>query len=151
MITEFLQHLQYHHWAFTGVILVILEIFVPGAIFLWLGIAAGIVAGILFLIPDLNWQMQFTAFAVLSVLSVIVGRTIFHGCNKHTGDPVLNLRGRQYLNRTFVLEEPIVNGVGRVKVDDTIWRVRGPDCDSGNTVRVIDMDGTILIVECNDE
>jgi len=151
MASEFLQHLQYYHWALIGIALVILEIFAPGAVFLWLGISAGVVAGILLIVPGLEWQLQFIIFALLSLVLVFIGRTIFRNHSKHTGDPTLNLRGKQYLNRTLVLEEPIVNGVGRVKVDDTIWRVKGPDCDQGATVRVTDVDGTILIVECNHE
>ena len=41
---EWLQLAEYWHWWVLGVVLVILEVFSPGVFFLWLGIAAGLVA-----------------------------------------------------------------------------------------------------------
>jgi hypothetical protein len=35
--------------------------------------------------------------------------------------PKLNRRGEQYVGRTFTLEEPIVNGHGKIRVDDSTW------------------------------
>jgi len=59
----------------------------------------------------------------------------------------LNRRGSQYIGREFTLTEPIVNGIGRLNVDDTIWRISGPDMDSGVQIIVDGMDGTILRVK----
>ncbi|MCG8379509.1 MAG: NfeD family protein, partial [Proteobacteria bacterium] len=58
-----------------------------------------------------------------------------------------NRRGEQYVGRIFTLEEPIVNGVGKVKVDDSTWKVMGVDMPAGTKVRVLSVDGTILNVE----
>ena len=38
-------------------------------------------------------------------------------------------------------------GVGRVRVGDSTWKVRGPDTAAGERVRVIDVDSTTLKVE----
>jgi hypothetical protein len=46
-----------------------------------------------------------------------------------------------------VLEQPIVNGKGKIKVEDSIWRVSGIDMHKGTKVCVIDVDGDILKVE----
>ncbi|MBF0179098.1 MAG: NfeD family protein [Magnetococcales bacterium] len=57
-------------------------------------------------------------------------------------------RGTQYLERIFTLSDPIVNGSGRLRVDDdSIWQVLGPDTPSGAQVMVIGVDGTLLLVE----
>jgi len=61
--------------------------------------------------------------------------------------PLLNQRGQQYTGRVFTLDHPIVNGIGKVVVDDSTWRVKGPDLAAGTNVRVVGVDGTIFIVE----
>ena len=63
-----------------------------------------------------------------------------------TDRPLLNQRGAQYVGRQFHLDEPIVNGHGKIKVDDSIWKVHGPDCPEGARVTVTGVDGTVLVV-----
>ena len=46
----------------------------------------------------------------------------------------------------FHLTEPIVDGRGRMKVADTMWRVAGPDLPAGTKVRVVAVEGTVLRV-----
>ena len=142
-----LEQFDYWHWWVIGIILIILELFAPGAFFLWMGIAAGIVGVILLVAPDMGWQYQFMIFAVVSVVSIVVWRIYL---NKHptaTDKPTLNMRGQQYVGREFTLAEPVVNGVGKLKVDDTMWKIVGKDCDSGTKVRVSEADGAILKIE----
>jgi membrane protein implicated in regulation of membrane protease activity len=59
----------WHWWAFGGV-LVIIEAFAPGFMFLWLGIAAGLVGLVLVVWPELGQGAQLLLYAALSVLSV---------------------------------------------------------------------------------
>jgi membrane protein implicated in regulation of membrane protease activity len=61
--------------------------------------------------------------------------------------PFLNRRTEALIGRAFTLEKPIVDGVGAVRIDDTIWRVNGPDAAAGSRVRVIRADGANLTVE----
>jgi len=141
-----LEHLDYWHWWVLGIILIILELFLPGAFFLWLGIAAGLVGLILVIVPTLAWQYQIIWFAILSVVSIVVWRIYL---NKHptpSDKPTLNKRGSQYVGRVFTLSEPIVNGVGKIKVDDTMWKIEGEDCVVGTRVQVTQVDGAVLRV-----
>ena len=50
------------------------------------------------------------------------------------------------MGRTFTLERPIVDGRGRLKVDDTMWLVEGPDLPAGTRVQVTGVDNTLLRV-----
>jgi membrane protein implicated in regulation of membrane protease activity len=50
------------------------------------------------------------------------------------------------VGRVFTLEKPIVDGFGTVRIDDTIWRVAGPDVPAGSRVRVVQADGANLTV-----
>jgi len=59
----------------------------------------------------------------------------------------LNQRGQQYTGRVFHLDNAIVKGIGKVEVDDSTWRARGPDLPAGTHVRVTGVDGVVFIVE----
>ncbi|MCB1922411.1 MAG: NfeD family protein, partial [Gammaproteobacteria bacterium] len=54
------------------------------------------------------------------------------------------------VGRVFVLETPIENGFGKVRVGDSLWRVEGPDAAAGSRVRVTSADGVVLVVEIAD-
>jgi membrane protein implicated in regulation of membrane protease activity len=142
--------ITYWHWWILAAALVILEVFAPGAFFLWLGIAAGVVGGLIYLAPDLAWEHQVLTFSVLSVASIVVWRKYFRTTPEETDEPALNRRGEQYVGRVFTLADPIVNSMGKIRVDDTTWKIRGEDCAVGTRVEVTGVDGTILEVECKD-
>jgi membrane protein implicated in regulation of membrane protease activity len=138
---------SFWHWIVLGVVLITIEAFVPGAFFLGMGASALIVGGALFALPTLDWKLQLFAFAVLSVVSIVVARRLVHSTPIESDRPLLNQRGAQYVGRHFNLDAPIVNGHGKIKVDDSIWKVHGPDCAQGSRVRVTGVDGTVLVVE----
>lgn len=143
---ELLDQVESWHWWVLAVVFVILEIFSPAAFFLWLGIAAGVVGLILMVIP-LSWEFQFLIFAIFSVASIVLSRRYLDLYFFKTDQPKLNRRGEQYVGRTFTLEEPIVNGFGKIKVDDTTWKIEGSDCEAGNKVAVTGVNGVVLKVE----
>ncbi|MGR9099535.1 MAG: NfeD family protein [Gammaproteobacteria bacterium] len=41
----------------------------------------------------------------------------------------------------------MVNGGGKIRVDDTLWKIRGDDAEPGSRVRVVAVKGTALVVE----
>ena len=47
----------------------------------------------------------------------------------------------------FTLDGAIVDGRGRLKIDDTVWLIAGPDLPAGTHVRVTGADNTLLRVE----
>lgn len=138
--------LHFWHWFILGIGLIILETFAPGEIFLWTGIGALATGVVAFALPGLEWQQQSMVFAALAVVSLFAGRTWFRRRETPSDHPTLNQRGDQYLGRRFVLDEPIANGFGRMKVGDSIWKIEGPDLKKGAKVVVTGTDGTILQV-----
>jgi len=137
----------YWHWFVLGVLLVTLEIFAPSTFFLWLGISAALVGLVLLVIPGLSWPLQIILFAVLAVVTILVGRQYIRRRPIQSDEPLLNRRAEQYVGRVFTLEEPVVNGVGKVRVDDSTWRIAGPDIGAGAQVRITAADGVILKFE----
>ena len=111
-MTAFLQQVEFWHWWVLGVVLLILEVFAPGAFFLWLALAAGIVGLVVMMIPAMAWEAQLLLFALLSVASFLLGRLWLRRHPIETDLPTLNRRGEQYVGRVFTLEEPVVNGNG---------------------------------------
>jgi len=59
----------------------------------------------------------------------------------------LNTRTDRLIGRRAVLSEAIVNGRGRVQLDDGWWSVEGPDMPAGAPVIILSADGALLRVE----
>jgi inner membrane protein len=133
-------------WIIAGAVLLTLELAVPGAFMMWLGLAAVLVGAISFLF-DWSWQWQCVAFAVFTLASVPLWRRFALKVEPQSEAPMLNRRNQALIGRVFTLEKPIVDGIGMVRIDDTVWRVNGPDRPSGTRVRVTRADGATLAVE----
>lgn len=143
---NFFSQLGNWNWIIVGGILLAIEVMAPGTYMLWLGLAA-IATGVIGFILPLSWQVLVVVFAVLAVVSVLIGRKLQPRAEPDSNKPFLNRRADAFVGRVFTLEEPIVSGAGRVRVDDTTWRVTGPDCPAGTKVRVERADGATLIVQ----
>ena len=134
------------NWFILAVALLILETVIPGVHFLWFGIAA-VAIGFLALVTGLTWQWQVLAFGLISVLTVFWVRKYARPDVTISDQPDLNVRGQQYVGRSLVVEEPIQNGRGKVRVGDSTWVVEGPDAPVGARVTVTGAKGTVLVVE----
>lgn len=145
---EWMADIQFWHWFIAATVLITLEMVVlPAVFFLWMGISAGLVGLLLMLIPSLPFMWQIIIFSVVSVITLVVHKRYLKRNPPVTDEPSLNRRGEQYIGRVFNLQEAIVNGVGKVKVDDSIWKVRGDDMPVGSKVKVTGIDGTVFTIE----
>ena len=113
---------------------------------LWLGLAA-LVVGVISFGVNWSWQAQLVAFALLSLALIPVWRRFAPKIEHPTESPMLNRRAENYVGRIFTLEKPIADGIGHVRIDDTIWRVTGPDVAAGSRVRIVRVEGPNLFVE----
>ncbi len=134
------------NWWILGIVLLCVELVAPGTFMLWFGVAA-ITVGILSLFLDWSWQAQLVTFGVLAILSVILSRLLLHRRPSEGEAPFLNRRADAIIGRGFVLAEPIVNGRGRLSIDDTVWRIEGPDMPAGTHITVSAANGSRLVVE----
>jgi inner membrane protein len=134
------------NWLIFGIILMALEVAAPGIFLFWLGLAALLVGLVSFVLHP-SWQTQLLMFAVFAAAAVPVWRRLARnygvGALSH---PFLNRRAEALVGRVFTLEKPIIDGSGTVRIDDTIWRVAGPDTPAGSRVRVVQADGANLTV-----
>jgi membrane protein implicated in regulation of membrane protease activity len=146
MIASWIAGLGPWAWIILGLLLMGLELLAPGIFFLWLGLAAIITGGADAAI-GLSWQASTLVFAVLSVAAVLLARFLSRPALRNEDPSGLNRRGEALVGRAFVLENPIAGGEGRIRIDDSSWRVTGPDTPAGARVRVIRVEGATLVVE----
>jgi membrane protein implicated in regulation of membrane protease activity len=132
-------------WFVVAAVFLLLELLAPGVFMLWLGLAA-ILIGIISLAMVLSWQTQLIAFALLSIACIPMWRYFARKVESPVDRPYLNRRAEGYVGRVFTLEKPIVGGIGTVRIDDTVWRVSGPDLPAGSQVKVATADGAALEV-----
>jgi hypothetical protein len=134
------------NWLIFGFIVMALELIAPGVFLFWFGLAALLVGLVSFVLHP-SWQAQLLMFAVFAVAAVPLWRRLLRnngGASK--SNPYLNRRAAALIGRVFTLEKPIIDGFGTVRVDDTIWRVAGPDTPAGSRVKVVQADGANLTV-----
>jgi membrane protein implicated in regulation of membrane protease activity len=143
---EWLDQIVFWHWWIAAGLLLILELTTPTFFFLWLGIAAAATGLLLLVFPGLSVEAQLVLFAVLSVVAIVLWRKFREARPLTSDQPNLNRRGEQYTGRVFTLEQAIENGVGKVTVDDSTWRVVGADMPAGTKVRVDGLDGVVFKV-----
>ena len=146
-ILSWLDGTQFWHWWILAAIFAGIEILAPGVFFIWLGAAAALTGVIAFVIPSLGWEIEALLFAILAVLSIVGWRSYQKKTAKNEVPSTLNRRGEQMIGRTAVLSEPIQNGRGKAKIDDSVWRVEGSDLPAGTQIKVTGVDGAVLKVE----
>jgi inner membrane protein len=145
-MSEMFSTLGTWNWLIFGVILMALELLAPGVFLFWLGLAALLVGLVSFAIHP-SWQLQILMFAIFAAAAVPLWRRVVLS-NKAVSqsNPFLNKRADALVGRIFTLEKPIIDGSGTVRIDDTIWRVTGPDTPAGSRVRIVQADGASLTV-----
>ena len=146
---EFFYALDYYHWILLGLVLLVLEIFVGGAFLMWLGLSSIAVGVLVLIMPWVglhpSWQWQLVMFSVGSVIAITLWRRYVR--DPEVSDaPMLNQRGRDHVGRTVVLKTAIEHGEGYINIDDTRWRVTGPDLPAGTRVKLVDLNDMVFTV-----
>lgn len=137
--------LLWWHWVVLGLMLIILEIFMPGVFLLWIGIGALATGGLSVLAGIESWEMQCLIFVPLAFGSLFLGWR----CSRKAGAghaATLNQRTASYVGRKAHVVEAIVNGAGRVRLGDTVWTAQGDDCPAGTAVTITGSEGSVLFV-----
>ncbi|WP_407049710.1 NfeD family protein [Methyloraptor flagellatus] len=143
--TAFTQYGAWSWWVL-GLALLALEVLAPGAFFLWFGIAAFVVGALAFAVT-LSWQTSTLIWIGLTIVFLLYTWVPWRRRDRLHETRDVNERSRRYIGRVFTLAEPIVENSGRLSIDDTIWRISGPDLPAGARVRISGADGAVLKVD----
>ena len=140
------------YWFVLSAVLIAAEVFISGTVLLWFGIAAATTGVVRLLFPSLGWPVLAVICAMLAVASVLGYRLWLRRRPPTSDEPFLNRRMQGYVGNVYALAEPIENGYGRVRINDTWWRVEATvDLPLGQRVRVVDSNGTVLKVVAAEE
>lgn len=133
-------------WFGIAIFFVILEIILGSFSFIWLALSAVVVSAVLWVWQGIAWHVQFFLFSVLSCMSLIFWHKYLKQYSSKSSPIILNKKIEQYRGKQYVLIEPISNGMGKIKIGDSVWQVTGPDLPLGRKVIVKGMMGTYLEV-----
>ena len=117
------------HWLVFGVVLLGVELMIGSTYILWPAVSA-IAVGLLLFIAPMGWELQMMLFFLLSVATLVLGRSHFQKFVKggevaDLNDPTVTLVGRQ------VRAVADFSGTeGRVELGDSQWMAR---LDEGQT------------------
>ncbi len=135
------------YWWIIAIFLLGTEMLAAGFFFLWMAVSAFITGFLLLLIPMLSIEIQLFIFSVLSMFSVIAWKRYMVNHPVKTDHPNLNQHSARYLGQTYILTEAIKNGRGKIKINDSLWKVEGQDCSAGSSVKIVAIDGNFFEVE----
>jgi len=145
---EVLFNLTFWHWLALALMLMVIEIMVPTEFFMWLSFAAGATAIVKLLFPQIGMVPELSLFSAFGLSSIAVWRQKgVTGKEEETDRQQLNQRNQRYLGRVVEVTQAINNGEGKVTVEDSQWKVYGPDAVIGTKVKVVSVDGSIFKVE----
>lgn len=142
------------HWLVLGMLLIILEMFIPIFAVLWFGVAALVVAILLWLIPSFPAAAQLLTWGVLSIISGVLWFKYLK--------PLSIDRTKAGLSREAVIGQvgfitvlPQHSQIGTVRfslpvlgADEWLCRSEEP-LELGERVRVVDILGNELVVKKN--
>ncbi|MFW2829967.1 NfeD family protein [Sphingomonas sp. ID0503] len=133
-------------WLLAGACLACAELFLPRRFLGWVGLAALAVGGVILAI-FVPVSVQFLLFAFFLALSL--GTAIWlRRRNSVLPAPVAAPppRVRRTVGRRALVVEAIVDGAGRVELDDRIWAARGPYMVQGAEARILAVEGDTMVV-----
>lgn len=137
-------------WLGAGFVFLIIEM-LTGTLFFFFMCAGAFLVGLLTGMLGLSNSAQLLCFAIASVAAVTAWMKFRPNpkdkIEQRAGAEGLNNRIAGFIGRDAVLEQPIVNGHGRIRLDDSYWSVVGVDAPAGCRVRVVAAEGMILRVE----
>ncbi len=145
-MTELIPGLGQWFWWIIAAVLLIGEMIAPGFFLLWLAAAAALTA-LIDLAINFGWQGEIATFAALSLaLVLLTWRIVSAQWHPKSDQPNLNKRVQGFVGQIHVLEKPIINGRGKLRIQDALWDVEGPDLPTGTRVTVTGANGMQLTV-----
>jgi hypothetical protein len=136
------------HWFALGFALLVAEI-VTGTTYLLWPAAAAAVTGLLAQFTPADIAGQWATFAVLAIVLTLTGHFYVRGrwLKRQDGEQ-LNERAHTLVGQIGLADGAFVAGLGRVRLDDTVWRAESGDAiELGDKVSVVGVDGATLQVK----
>lgn len=145
---EFLSQLESWHWLTLGLVLLGLEALGIGGFLIGAGVAALLQALTLWVWPSMSWQLQWSVFALDSVVLSFLYWKYFKNFNQTTDHEAINDRASQMIGHRTVLAEDLPAGQNKLQFGDTYWKVHCKHAlKSGDSIEVVSGSGMLLEIE----
>ena len=145
-LVALLAGIEPQHWLILGLLLLIAEMASGTTYLLWPAVAA-FVTGLIAFAGLTNWIADMAIFAVLVIALTAYGRPLVQRLRSTGESSTLNERGASLIGARGVVTA-FGDGVGSVKIDDTVWRAISEDTlAAGEHVKVAAVDGVTLKVK----
>lgn len=139
---------SYWYWFIAAVILLILEILMPGVFLLWLGLGAAIVGLFLLVVPGAGLAWQLLVLAVSICIAVAAGLKWQKKLLNHQPH-VLNQGMEGFIGRSALVSQAFQHGRGRIRLEDSTYTAscEVTDLAEGQPVEIVAVDGNKLVVK----
>jgi membrane protein implicated in regulation of membrane protease activity len=145
-IISVLANLGAQHWLVFGLVLLIAEMASGTTYLLWPAVAAFVTAAVSWT-GATDWAADMGLFAVLVIGLTAFGRPLVQRWRNGGGAVGLNERGEALIGVRAVVAN-FADGVGSVKVGDTVWRAVSEEAlEPGQQVEIATVDGVTLGVK----
>lgn len=142
--------MSYIEWAALGLLLVLLELFVPGMYLIWFGFAGLAVSGLVYFYT-FSLTLQLILFAVFSGALAYIGFICYKKILKKSKEPEeyknLNDLAAQHIGETVILTQEVIDGKTKVKVGDSVWMAL---CDEnlkkGSQVTIVGVKNNLIFI-----
>ena len=136
-------------WMMSGLVMMALELVVPGGIIVFLGLAAAIVAGLIYFGVITTVVHAFIAWFMISLFLMLVLRSVF--MKYFEGDSIIHNVNEDEDSKGKIVE--VVEHImpfkeGRIKLSDSTWKARSDEeILKGSRAIIESRDGSTWIVK----
>lgn len=141
--------MNYMEWFSLGLLLVLLELFVPGVYLVWFGLSA-FVTGVLTMFYEFTAIEQSVVFGAISVVFAVAGWFFYSHIMKRSKVSeqykYLNDPAGQHIGKTYLLAEDVIDGRSKALIGDTVWIVECEDSlKKGDKVKIIGIENGVIL------
>lgn len=135
------------HWLALGIALILLETLGVGGILIGAG-GGAITLALVLAFVDLTWQWQLVLFGTFAMVGTGIFWRFFRVKPVDNATTKLNNRRAQLIGARASLLQPVLNGRGKVQIQDALWTVTCEiDLPQGALVEVTGYDDNALHVK----
>ena len=143
---EYLTNLSWELWLALGLCLLAAEALGASGFLIGAAVAAIANSVLVWFVPDLSFTAQIVIYAVTAMVATAVYFRVFQVAQEDDGTPAINARAGSLVGTTLQLPEDL-DGIGRVQIGDTMWKVTSTEpLAAGTEIVVVGNDGMTLEV-----
>lgn len=143
---EFVILVEFWHWWVLSLCFVVFAGMYRSPIYIALTLASGLMGAYITQQPFMPILLQLGVFTTLTLIFVVLLNYWNHKSKSSTPAEQQEPDANHMIGVEFELSSAIQNGFGEIKLDGQHWSIKGPRIKAGTQVRVLKLDGQMLMV-----